>query len=78
MFLVPFMMGLVIGIILLSRLIDYLFKNFKGETFSLILGIIMASNIILIGRLLSNYHSASDIVISIILLLFGFYITKKV
>ena len=77
-FLVPFMMGLVIGIILLSRLIDYLFKNFKGETFSLILGIIMASNIILIGRLLSNYHSASDIVISIILLLFGFYITKKV
>lgn len=41
--LVPFGIGVVLGIFLIAKLIEYLFRNFPTQTFSAIIGLIAAS-----------------------------------
>ena len=38
-FLLPFGIGLVLGVIIISLLVNYLFKHYKSETFSIIFGL---------------------------------------
>lgn len=76
-FLVPFSLGMLLGIIFLSMLINYLFRYYKEETFSLILGISIAS-IFMLGKTLIPYIIGfKDILISIILLIVGYLVTYK-
>ena len=77
-FFMPFTLGLLIGIIILSKLIDYLFKNYNNETYSIILGIILSSSILLIKRVISNYNYTINMIESLALLIIGLYIGKKV
>ena len=76
-FLIPFSLGMLIGIILLSMLINYLFRYYKEETFSLILGISIAS-IFMLGKTLIPYIiSFKDLLISLIMLIVGYLVTYK-
>ena len=77
-FLIPFLMGLFIGVIILSIVIDYLFKSYKKETFSIIMGIIIASSFFLMDNLFKCYRDILDIFISVVLLIGGYYIGKKI
>ena len=76
-FLVPFSLGMFLGIIFLSMLINYLFRYYKEETFSLILGISIASVFMLGNTLFPYIISFKDILISIILLIVGYLVTYK-
>ncbi len=76
-FLIPFSIGLFISILLLSIIMNYLFNNYKKETYSVILGVITSSSFLLIGRIINNYKYISDL-LSIISLIIGFYIGKKI
>ena len=51
-FLVPFLLGLGFGIIFISLLIDYLFKNYREEIFSIIFGFSFSSIFLLVVRLI--------------------------
>ena len=77
-FLIPFSLGLLLGIILLSLLINYLFKNYRKLTFSFILGVTLSSIFLLLIKVITNITSIIEIPICIILLLIGSYITKKI
>ncbi len=77
-FLIPFTIGLLLGIILLSLLINYLFKNYRKLTFSFILGVTLSSIFLLLIKVITNITSIIEIPICIILLLIGSYITKKI
>ena len=76
-FLIPFSLGLLLGIILLSLLINYLFKNYRKLTFSFILGVTLSSILLLLIKVLTNIASIIEIPICIIFLIIGSYITKK-
>ncbi len=70
LFLIPLGLGIVIGIIGISKLIEFLFKKYKIETYYAILGFILAS-IITLFTSISFSHSIIQILIGIILLFIG-------
>lgn len=77
-FLIPFSLGLLLGIILLSLLINYLFKNYRKLTFSFILGVTLSSIFLLLIKVITNITSIIEIPICLIFLIIGSYITKKI
>ena len=77
-FIIPFSLGMFISVIILSILIDYLFKNYRNLTFSSILGISLSATFILILRVVNSLSSISEIFFSLILLVCGYIITKKI
>ena len=75
--LIPFCIGLFVGIIFTAKLVDYLFKKYKNKTYSAILGFTL-STILLMGlKCLKTNYSFVELIISFVLLIFGIIITKK-
>ncbi len=75
--LIPFILGLIIGVITLSKMINYLLNKYKISCYFAIIGFSIASILMLFKlTMLSSYH-IKDIVISIILLCLGYIISSK-
>ncbi len=76
-FAIPFSIGLFIGIIIISLLVNYLFHSYKEQTFSFILGVSCSSIFLLVVKLLPHVHGAISIMLSFGLLIVGYLITYK-
>ena len=76
-FLIPFSIGMLLGIIAITILVNYLFKLYRKETFSIILGISLATIISLIIRLAPYIIDSYQLILSSILLMLGYLLTKK-
>lgn len=76
-FLVPFSLGVMIGIIIISLVIRYLFLHYKERTFSIIFGFSLSSVFCLIIRLVPFFTGIMSFVICIFLFLFGYFIARK-
>lgn len=75
--LIPFGIGIVIGIVLISKLIEYLFKKYQNTTYYAILGFVIASIITLIVSAFSTKIVISHLVAGILLLVLGAFIGNK-
>lgn len=73
--LVPFLIGLVLGILLVSKLINYLFRHFKVQTNYSIIGFAVMSIILLFSDVLKRSYSMNEIIIGIILFIVGYVIS---
>ena len=76
-FLLPFSLGVIMGVIVISLLIHYLFCHYKGETFSVILGFSMSSIFLIIIKLFPYFDNIFSIIFSICFMALGFVITHK-
>lgn len=76
--LVPFGVGFAIGIILTSKLVQYLFSNYKSKTYSAIYGFSIATIILMFVKSFNSFYTIKDLTIASILLLLGIYVTKKI
>lgn len=76
-FVLPFSLGMLMGIVGISLLINYLFKFYKNQTFSLILGVSISSVVLLGSKILPFITSIKHLMIALILLLIGYLITNK-
>ena len=65
--LIPFGLGIVIGIVLVSRLLEFLFNKFEISTYYAILGFVIASVVTLIFSLFGFSISIIQIVIGLVL-----------
>ena len=65
---------MLIGIIIISLLINYLFKKYNDKTYSAILGIILSSILLLIIKAFSITIVIQDLIIGITLLALGIII----
>ncbi|MDO4962654.1 MAG: DUF368 domain-containing protein, partial [bacterium] len=74
----PFFIGVFIGIILTSKLINYLFNNYKSKTYSAILGFSISSIIIMGLKTFNCNYDIYDLIIGMFLLISGIIITKKI
>lgn len=72
--LIPFVIGLLLGLYLISKLINYLFKNHKTKTYYSIIGFAITSIILLFKDVLSKTYGIQEIIISIVLFIIGFII----
>ncbi len=69
--LIPFGLGVVIGIILIAKLIEYLFAKYEIPTYYAILGFVIASIITLSIGALSTTLTIPTVIIGIITLIIG-------
>lgn len=79
MILGSFGLGIVVGIIVIAKIIEYLFKNYKKSTYYAVLGFIVASVVAIpISTMIktSNFSfNVLELVIGLILLIFGTFIS---
>lgn len=73
--LIPFVIGLLTGVLLVSKLINYLFKNYKIQTYYTIIGFAIMSTIILFVEAISTSFTINQLIISIILFIIGLLIS---
>ena len=67
--------GMMVGLILVSYLMNYLFSKYKKKTYSLVLGLVIGSMIILFGRV--DVCNIYELMICLLLLCLGVYVGKK-
>jgi len=75
--LIPFGIGVLIGIILISKIIEFLLKKYETKTYFAIIGIVLASIVLIIKPLFSLSFDFVQIIISIILGIVGYFVAYK-
>jgi len=75
--LIPFGLGIVVGIVLVAKVIEYLFKRYPIKTYYGVLGFVIASLIAIIKPIVTIHTSLLEIIIAIILIIIGGIITYK-
>lgn len=73
--LMPYGIGIFIGIIITSIVINYLFNKYNKLTFSFILGVILSTLVTLLLKIFSYHINIKDLVIGILLLSLGIIIS---
>ncbi len=69
--LAPFGIGILLGIVLIAKLIEWLLKKFKVKTYYGILGFVLASILTLVKPLFQSEAGLLQVVIGIVLFLIG-------
>lgn len=75
--LLPYSLGILITIILLSKLIGYLFNNKSTYIYFAIFGFALGSVIVLFISTFNNSYNIWEILISIVLLILGYFMGNK-
>ena len=75
--LIPFGLGIIIGIVLIAKLIEYLLHRYPVKTYYGVLGFVLASLVAIIKPILITTPSIIEIVISVILIITGILIAYK-
>lgn len=75
--LVPFGLGIVIGIVLIAKLIEYLLKKYPVKTYYGVLGFVLASLVAIIKPILITTPGIIEIIIAVILVIVGSLIAYK-
>ena len=76
--LIPFGIGVLLGIVGIAKLIEYLLKNHETKTYYAIIGFLIASIIEIFVSLFSYQTTIIQIIISVILFALGLLLTLKV
>lgn len=75
--LIPFLIGVIIGVIIISKFISFCFKKYKEQTYSFIIGLILSSILLLITSFIPNITSVLQLVIGLVLLFIGIKLSRK-
>ena len=75
--LIPFGLGIIIGIVLIAKLIEYLLHRYPVKTYYGVLGFVIASLVAIIKPILITTPSIIEIVIAVILIITGGLIAYK-
>ena len=75
-FLIPFGIGLIGGVVIISLLVNYLFKYHKENTFAIIFGLSISTIVTLITGIIPYISNIASLVIVILLMGIGYAITN--
>lgn len=76
--LIPYIIGIIVGIIVTVKLINFLFKNYKEKTYSAILGFSLSTIVLMFIKCINSFYTLTHLIIAFILLFLGVFITKKI
>ena len=74
--LIPFILGLILGVIVLLKLINYLLKKHSGLVYSIIIGFVIGSIPLLLPSFIIDINMIIGIFIMIISFIFSYMLTK--
>jgi len=75
--LVPFGIGIVVGIILIAKLIEYLLNRYPVKTYYGVLGFVLASLVAIIKPIIGIHINIIEVIISVILVIGGFIVAYR-
>lgn len=75
---IPYVIGIVLGIVITVKLINFLFKRYKEKTYSSILGFSISTIILMFIKCLNSFYTITHLIIGFIALFLGMFITKKI
>lgn len=75
--LLPFCIGMIIGVVVTSKIMSFFFSKYKEEIYALIIGFSLSSVVLLLKQTLQYNYSKIEISISLFLMLLGYFIQKK-
>lgn len=74
--LIPFILGILISLLLLIRLIDYLFNKYNDKMYALIFGLLISSIVVLVIQVFRNDIYISNLILGIIFMILGIFISN--
>lgn len=74
--LVPFTFGLIVGIIIMVKVINILFRKYENKTYSFIFGILFSSVILLIVQTFRESFTTIEFIIGICMMFLGIFISS--
>ncbi len=75
--LIPFGIGVVVGIVLIAKLIEFLLKKFEAKTYYGILGFVLASILTIVKPLLGTSFDVWQIILGILLFMVGAFVSYR-
>ena len=75
---IPFSIGLFIGVIFTVKLINYLFKKSKDNTYSAIIGFGVSTIILMFIKCFNSNYTFLQLTFSFVMLFTGFFLSKKI
>ena len=75
---IPFMLGIIIGIIVIAKIIEWLLKKYHTATYYIIIGFVISSVVSVIYQLFSYDYNITHIIVGIILMLFNSIFIYKI
>ncbi len=72
-----FGLGLMLGVIFVSKLMYYCFQNYKNITYAFIMGFTISSIIVLLQKVFASSYTFLDLVIGIVLAIIGYRFSIK-
>lgn len=76
--LLPFSIGMILGVVIMVKLIDYLFKKYKNNTYSAILGFSVSAIALMALKCINSNYTLFELIIAFIALFLGYILTKKI
>ena len=74
--LLPFILGIISSLLIVSKLIKLSLKKYKKKTYSIILGLLISSVIVLILKTFTNYILLLELLIGLIFMIIGIIISS--
>lgn len=74
----PYCIGMIMGLLLTVKLINYLFKNYKNISYNIIVGFSISTIIIMFIKCLNTNYNFMNLIISFIMLILGLCLSKKI
>ena len=75
---IPYIIGMLIGILGTVKLINFLFKNYKEKTYSAIIGFSLSTIALMFIKCFNSFYTFFDLIVGFIMLFLGIFITKKI
>ena len=73
---IPFVIGSVVAVILLVKIVDYLFRKHNNKMYAFILGMFISSVLLLIIQMFKNKIYVIDLIIGLIFMVCGIFISN--
>lgn len=74
--LVPFAIGLGVGLIVVVKIINYLFNKCENKVYSFVLGILLSSIVLLMVQAFKYNFSLIEFIVGLIFMIFGIFISS--
>lgn len=76
MVLIPFGIGLIIGLIVIVKIIDYLFKRCEDKVYAFVLGVLLSCIVLMIVKSFNYSFSVIELIIGLVVMVFGIFISN--
>jgi putative membrane protein len=74
--LIPFTIGIILGLYFVVKLINYLFKRYEHKVYAFVLGVLLSSIILLIIQSIKNEFEIIELILGLVFMLIGIFVAN--